>query len=332
MKCLALLVLMSGLMFLQSNGHAQPPNPGPAGPKGKGEPQTSQKGGKGPRGAIVEAPPSIKTERTQYAVKNLDASTLASALNKHFKGDAEIVALPSGSGNTLLISGSTEAIREVLSLLAILDQKPKTVEIELVVAEIVSKKGADAKDVDVSKLEPLAKLEALTKAGQIGTIQRIKLTAVEGQPITSTNAGNKPYVSAATVGGGFGAGGGFGGGENPVPPGPGGRGAGGPGAGVVRRSISYHPAGVTVKLTARLATDDTIALDLNVQDSKIRPAEAGDDVGATFDNNTLDTKLNIPSGKAVAAQTVRSEGKTGETVSLVIVTARVAEPGHVKSK
>jgi hypothetical protein len=302
MKCLALLALFSGMIFLQSSSHAtQPPQGGAA--KSKRQPE-----------------PAAKAQRTQYAVKHIDASALASVLNKHFRGEAEIV----GTGNTLLISGSSESIGEVIKLLEQLDQKPKTIEVELVIAEIVSKKGADAKDVDVSGLEPMAKLEALTKGGQIGTIQRIKLTAVEGQPITSTNAANKPYVGASTiVGGGPG-------GDNP---GPGFKGAGPGGGAMMRRSISYHEAGTTVKLTAKIGSDDTVALDLNVQDSKVRSAEAGDEVGAaTFDNNTLNTKLNVPSGKAVAVQTVRTEGKAGGTLSLVIVTARVVEQGQSKNK
>lgn len=316
MKFLALLALFTGLIVLQSSGHAAQPQVGAA--KGKGQPQPQ---------------PSTKSQRTQYSVKHLDASALASVLNKHFKGEAEIVAVTAGTGNTLLVSGSSESISEVIKLLEQLDQKLKTIEIELVIAEIVSKKGTDGKEkeVDVSGLEPIAKLEALTKGGQIGTVQRIKLTAVEGQPISSTNMGNKPYVSSATVGGGFNAGGGFNPNDNPVPGG--GKGGGPGGGGVMRRSISYHESGTTVKLTARIGAEDVIALDLSVQDSKIRSAEAGDEVGAAaFDSNTLNTKLNVLSGKAVAAQTVRTEGKTSGTLSLVIVTARVVEPGTTKSK
>ena len=313
MKCFALLALLSGLIVLQSNSHAtQPPGTGTSREKG-------------------QARPSNKAQRTHYSVKNVDAPALASVLNEHFKGEAEIVAVTCGAGNTLLISGSSDSVSEVIKLLEQLDQRPKSVEVELVIAEIVSKKGAgaDGKEVDVSGLEPLAKLEALTRGGQIGTIQRIKLTALEGQPITSTNAGSKPYVTATAVG----VAGGFMGGDPNVGPAGGGKAAGPGGGGVMRRSVSYHEAGITVKLTAKIGTDDVIALDLNVQDSKIRMAEAGDELGAAvFDHNTLTTKLNVPSGKGVAAQTLRTEGKSGGTQSLVIVTARVVESGSNKSK
>jgi hypothetical protein len=395
MKYLAALALFGGLIVLQSSGHAnQPPAPVPV------------------VTIPIQAQPTAKTQRAHYTVRYLDATTLAWVVSQYFKGEVEVLSVPAASGTTLLISGSPDSIGEVMRLLEQLDRKPRTVEVEIVIADITSKKGTDGKEVDVPGLEPLAKLEALTKAGQTGTIQRIKLTAVEGQPITSTTVGNKPIVSGAVAGGsGFGGdgpdvfkvirlknvaaedaamtiteifngpqqaqrqGGELGGGGSgaPVPAGvntsrvrvvaerssnslvvikaspidlltieklvsgyvdggitAGGGKGGGP---LTRRSVSYHEVGTTVKLTARIGAEDVVALDLNVQNSKIRAPEAGEELGATaFDNNTLNTKLNIPVGKAVVAQAVRTEGKTEGTMSLVIVTAHIVEPGAGKSK
>jgi hypothetical protein len=147
-----------------------------------------------------------------------------------------------------------------------------------------------------------------------GKGQRIKLTAVEGQPVSTTTGGNKPIATSSTVAGGgrFGKDGG--------------------GAPFAQRSISYHAVGTTVKMTARIGSDDAIALDLNVQDSRVRPPDAGDEAGApSMDNSTLTTKLSVAAGKSVVAQTVRTEGKSGATVAVVIVTARVVEPVAAKS-
>jgi hypothetical protein len=41
-----------------------------------------------------------------------------------------------------------------------------------------------------------------------------------------------------------------------------------------------------------------------------------------MDNGTLTTRLSIPAGKTVTAQSVRTDGKTGTTLSLVLVTAK----------
>jgi hypothetical protein len=85
-----------------------------------------------------------------------------------------------------------------------------------------------------------------------------------------------------------------------------------------------------VKLTARVGADDTILVDLDVKDSKVRPPDAADESGAvSMDNSTLSTKLKVPLGKGVAAQTVRTDGKSS-TVAYVVVIARVVEPTKKK--
>ena len=86
----------------------------------------------------------------------------------------------------------------------------------------------------------LSKLESMAKAGQVGTLQRIKLTGLEGQPIASTIGGNKPTVSSSVRGAG-----GFGGG------------------GPVQRSINYQAVGTTIRLTSRVGAGDAVTVDLD---------------------------------------------------------------------
>jgi type II secretory pathway component GspD/PulD (secretin) len=257
MKRLAALALLAGILALNS---------GTAQDKKSARPDPT--------------PP--KPQRTHYVVRNADPVILAEVVNRHFKGEADVIAAPAGSGNAVLISGSPATLPEVVTLLEQLDRKPRTVEVEITIAEVPAKDAQDVKPEDV-------------KAGQ-----RIKLAAVEGQPVSTQTGGNKPYVSGTALAGGFGKG------------------------GAAQKSISYQPVGTTVKLTARVGSDDAISLDLSVQDSRVRAPDAGDEAGApTFENATLTTKLSIPAGKSVVAQTVRTEGKAGPTVSVVIVTARV---------
>ena len=242
------------------------------------------------------APPDpvpSKTQRAHYVVKNGDAALMAEMVGLHFKGDANLIA---GNG-TILISGAPAVVPDVVKLLEQLDRKPRTIEVEITIAEVpANKDGTEPNPADILK-------DALGKT--VGQGQRIKLVAVEGQPVTSVTGGNKPYVSGTTRPGGFGK-----------------------GDGVVQKSITYQQVGTTVKLTAHVGSDDGVALDLDLKDSRMKPPEAGDESGAaTFENATLSTKLSVPAGKAVVAQTVRVEGKMGATLSVVIVTARVVEPG-----
>ena len=298
-KRIAALALLGGLVAVQAGGHAQDDK--------KGSPQ-------------------IKPYRALYVVKNGDAAALADVLGKHFKGQAEVLAAPAGSGNVLLISAaSSVASEEVVKLLGELDSKPKMIEVEVTIAEVPAKK-ADAKDkdkevvvadVDLTGPDVLTKLEAMGKAGQLGPVQRIKLTSVEGQPVASTTGGNKPYTSSSGIAGG-GPGGGF----------------AGPGGGrPAMRSVSYQAVGTTVRMTARVGAGDAVAVDLNLADSQVKPPEAGDENGApSFDNNTLVTKLNVPPGRAVVAQAIRADGKAGRTVTLVVVSARVVDPVGAANK
>jgi type II secretory pathway component GspD/PulD (secretin) len=230
-------------------------------------------------------------------VKNGDAAALAEVLARNFKGEATVSALP--TGNALLVTASPQVTADLTKLLDQIDRKPQTVEVEVVLIEVPAPK-------DGKELTPAA-AEALVKDGRG---QRIKLRAVEGEPVTSTTGGSKPVTTSSTIVGG------------------GGRGAFGGGGPVAQRAISYHPVGTTVKLTARVGSEDTVALDLNVQDSRVRPADPGDEGGAAgFETASLSTKLNVPAGKAVFAQTVRTDGKAGATVSVVVVTARVVPSG-----
>jgi type II secretory pathway component GspD/PulD (secretin) len=264
MKRLAALALLGGILTLNA-GTAQPPKP-------------------------TQADPTVpKTQRTHYTVRNADPAILAEVVGQHFKGDATVLA---GSGNAVLISGTPVAVPEVVKLLEQLDRKPWTVEVEIVIAEVTLAK-------DGKELTPSALAELSGKGSQ-----RIKLTAVEGQPVTTTIGGSKPYVSGAMFGGG----------------------KGGAGGGGIQRSVTYQSVGTTVKMTARLGSEDTIRLDLSVQDSKIGAAEE-EGGSPSFDNNNLSTKLSVMAGKPVVAQTVRTEGKSGATISVVVVTARIADAG-----
>src|SRR5262245_26173108 len=190
-------------------------------------------------------PVPVKPQRTHYTVRHADALVLAEVVGAHFKGDATLVAAPAGSGNAVLVSGSPATVAEVVKLLEQLDKKPRTVEVEIIVTEFTAPK--DAKEPTPADL---AKAEALAKEGKG---QRIKLTAVEGQQIMTQTGGNKPFVSGAVVGGGFGGKG---------------------GGGLPQRSINYQAVGTTVKMTPRIGADNAVALELSLTESKVRQPDA----------------------------------------------------------
>ncbi|OWK37749.1 secretin N-terminal domain-containing protein [Fimbriiglobus ruber] len=356
-KRIAALATLGALLAQPTVGHAQRPNK-------------------------PDATASSSTPSSLYTVRNVDPAALAEAVGAHFQGRAKISVVP--GSNHLLISGSSPGtVADLGKLLGELDQRPKTIEVEVVLAEIVQKKGDGgdqaAPDLAGPAAELTAKLDALGKGA---SVQRFKLTTTEGLPTSVTSGGNRPYVTGTTIvaGGPFGGGagdgpasinpdgsvtrgagagtagpgnragagaggagrgvtgGGFAGGgpaakDGPGGPGGGGRAAGGgPGIGArVQRSISYHQSGTTIKATARAVTENAVVVDLNLNDSGLKAPESGDEYPA-FDSSTLTTTLTIPPGRVVTAQTVNKDGKAGRTVTLVLVTARVVEPGAKADK
>jgi type II secretory pathway component GspD/PulD (secretin) len=231
-------------------------------------------------------------QRAHYVVRNADPAALAEVVGKHFKGEAEVIAAPAGSGNAILISGARERVNEVVELLEQLDRKARSVEVEIVLANVPVTKEEGDPGPDLTKLDAVAKS---------GGGHRIKLTAVEGQPVTSTTGGDRPITTGATEGR-------FGGRE--------------------LRQVNYRPLGTTVRLTARVQADDAVSLNLNLEDTRVHQANAGGEVTApSFDQSKLTTTLTIPAGKSIVAQAVRTDEKTGGATLVVIVTARVVPDG-----
>ena len=231
-----------------------------------------------------------RVHRTHYVAQNADPVILAEVVGKHFEGEAKLIPAPA-SGNAILVSGRPEVVADVVKLLEQMDRPARTVEVEIIFVDVPAPK--EGKEEDLGG-DLLARIETLAKDG---SSQRIKLTVVEGQPVTTTTGGDKPIVSRS---------------------GPEGKGFG------RSSSINYRPLGTTVRLSARVKSYDTVLLDLSLDDSQVRLADPADEP-PSFDKSSLSTTVSVPARKAVLAQAIRTQGKTGVTTSAVIVTARVVD-------
>jgi type II secretory pathway component GspD/PulD (secretin) len=256
-------------------------------------------------------------KRLIYIVKHGTAKDLAAVLGEHFKGAAEIQALPDPSSNCLLINASPAALDEVVKVLEQLDRRPQTVSVEIVIAEIGKKadgdKTAPAEEVDEKDFtgtlaDVNARVEALQKKGVITDVKRLQLTAVEGQSASVTVGGSKPYTTGVNV----------------------------TGTGRTSRSVSYRSTGLKADASVRVSPEKIVTLDLKVEDShpytpedapQIGTDENGKPIPATeFALTNLNTKLDIASGRAQAAQGVKTQAKSDKTHAIIIVGARVVEP------
>src|SRR5262249_15026736 len=107
--------------------------------------------------------------------------------------------------------------------------------------------------------------------------------------------------------------------------------------GKVSRTISYRNTGVSVQVTARVTPEKSIHLDVDVSSS--RPHVRSDGIPLGFDENgapiratefltaTLKTKLTVSPEQVVFAQATETNAKVDQPQPLVLVSARVVEPG-----
>jgi hypothetical protein len=270
------------------------------------------------KGSSAPAKPvdAASSKRIAYLVQHGAAKDFAAVLTKHFKGDAEVQVSPESAANCLLINAPAPIFDEVVKLLAQLDRPPQTVVVEVWVAELPppsddakpeAVKDLDVKDFNGPAADVVTKLDARQRNGQIGTLRRVQLTLVEGRRSTVYVGENKPYVTSMTA----------------------------TARGLTTRMIARQAVGTQALATARVAGDKQIEIDLNVTDARMVPNLAmvigKDDMGAPvhateFVTARLESKLSVRSGRAVAAQGVKTISKSNKEQTLVVVTARIVDP------
>jgi hypothetical protein len=314
-------------------------------------------GQEGDKGRSRTAEATSRVAHQVYALRGGQPKDLANVLNLHFKGEPAFLAVPDPGSNSLLLSGSKSVLNDALAVLQAIDRPARAVRVELLLIEWTGKVGAEAgaggKDLDERvewegpARDVTAKLRDLQKRGLIARVQRIQLTALDRQSVRTQAGESRPYTTGVALAAGFGSGSGTGvfpGGR--AAPGGGtsaGKGAatappgrGGPG-GMMSRSISYRNVGTSVQIKPEIGADGVVALELHVEDSRMRTAggvalatdEQGTNVPATeFVNSTLESRLRVRPGHVVLAQDTATVAKVGQTQTVVLVSAVIEEAGR----
>ncbi len=266
-----------------------------------------------------------QVKRLVYDVKLGVARDLADVLGKLFKADSDVQVLVAPAGNALVIAAPAKTADEILKLLGKLDRRPRSVAVEVLVAEIAPRKGEDgkpappARPLDESDLrghpdDVFAKLQNLQKKGLVGSVERLRLTATENRPGLVSNGVSRPYTTGLI--GRVGA--------------------------RTARTISYRNVGTQVRATPRIGEDGRIFLDLSVTATRMRVPEGGqilgmDDDGkpvraTEFVNAQFEGGLLLRPGQATPAKGVTTKSRSGQTQTLVIVSARLVEAEQKGSK
>jgi type II secretory pathway component GspD/PulD (secretin) len=297
-RIVAGLVLLAGVLLSAADGR-QPAGKNPAGPAA---------GAGGP-----------KLKRAVYEVQHATAKDLADLLAKLYKPDAAVQTLAAPAGNAVVITAPAGTLDEVLGLLKRLDRRPRSVAVDVVVAEVSPRKGEkgkpapaakelDERDLTGNAEDVLAKLQNLQAKGLIGGLKRFRLTVAENRPGSVKERGSKPYVTSVNQ----------------------------TGNGRMTRTVTYRDVGTTVDVTPQIGDEQKIVLELHFTDSwmhvpedavVIANDENGNPIRAThFINAKFDGNVTVRSGEAAVAQGVVTQSKSDQHQTLVLVIARILGP------
>jgi type II secretory pathway component GspD/PulD (secretin) len=263
-------------------------------------------------GPAVSRADDNRVKRIAHVVKYGSAKDLAKSLNAHFKGVAEVEALPEPNGNILLLRVDPAAFDEVVKLLGMLDRPPRTIAVDVWIADVpLGKDDKPKEEINEKELTgtPDAvhkKLQELQRKGQLESVKRIQMTALENQTTSLMLGEQKGYTVGVTV----------------------------TGTGREARSISYRQLGTQIKATPRIGPDKAVTLELVAEDARMHVPEDAPAIGTGADGKPIrataflmtkfDGKVNVPSGQTAVVQGVKM---TAPGQSLLIVGARVVEDG-----
>jgi hypothetical protein len=266
--------------------------------------------------AHAQDKPAGDTERLTYVLKYIHAKDMVSVLAKHFKGAAEIQAVPESPVNVLLISGSPAALKEIAALLPKLDRKPREIAIDVWVGMVVAEPGApkqkegeaalDVRDFAGPRAKIMAKLDNLQTNLRLKEWKHFQGTATENQVYKVISTENRSIVSNVMT----------------------------TATGLTTKSLIRQNVGVAGQLTVFAAPDNDLLIDFDLEHTRVLDGKimAQDAQGlpiheAIISRVAFKSKVSLRSGQALAPEALKESRNNGDTQSLLILTATVVEPG-----
>lgn len=285
--------------------------------------------------ANTGVPNAALTERLVYPIRHSSAIDVANVLDRYFKGDAEVQALPEKTGNCLFIRYRPALHDELLKTLSGLDQPPKAVAIDVILVDVARKKEKAPEEENrprrpgAAKAEPvpplkegelagptkdvIARLDALLGAGEIGGLRKMHFTALEHQQATAQSGREVSMPSNFVTNQQTGR-------IAPI---------------MQRRSI-----GTIATVTSRVVSDNEIFLDVMVREDRIyvpddaKPVGEDKNGGPVILPNVGTTngtgKITVKPGQTTILQQLPSDEK-GESEKMIIVIAAEVVNGDSKA-
>jgi type II secretory pathway component GspD/PulD (secretin) len=228
------------------------------------------------------------------------ADELTKALLQRYEGNPGVSAFVAPESNVLLVSALPNLVDEVVQALADLDQPLRTAQLEVLVVEFASRKGdeADSKAPDsASEMKELsgpaeqveARIKALTQAGTIAAVKRMRLQVRENETSQFHASAEAPRISGATLR-----------------------------RGSTKQFLTFeqYPLETNVTVIPRFTRDGKAALELSIRDQRLHPPSDAPDVGKNENGpfiisavgaSKFDSRTIVGAGQAVLLEGLEYE-------------------------
>lgn len=263
--------------------------------------------------SVLSTKDPVKYKRAVYRLKTIPASDAARTLDQVFRAEGkhvlqgsspqQVIIVADARANSLVVSGSPQAVEEVAQLVQKLDHTAAMVRLEVVIGEAPADLGAPA-HAGGAKSEPAKKpegqqLQASPKPEQMQVLLRGELTTLDNQPAFLKVGGRESRVTGSHV----------------SPTG-------------TMNSVTMEEVGTTVGVTPRVGPDKAVIMEVDIKDSRFGPAEEGVPISIPKDGKpirspnletlTSRTTVHVASGQTVTlAGTVRQAGAVKQRFILI---------------
>ena len=221
------------------------------------------------------------------------------------------VIVPDVISNCLLVSGSTEAVDEVRKLVAELDRAAVMIRLDIVMGDVPT---ASIPAAEPGAQSDQAKVQIDTAGGaelrkQMEVLFQAQLTTLDNQPAHLQMGRHAPTISADSMSG------------NPPQQ---------------NNCVTPQNVGTIVALTPRASADRVVTMQLDVEDSRLAPAEEGAPIfvpskgepvrAPVVETFTVKTTLKIADGQTVVLGGMARQPKNGKQ-RVILVTPHVLSIG-----
>lgn len=254
----------------------------------------------------VEDPPKKAVERVRKVINLRDtpAFDVAESINKLIEKERpsradEVTVVAEPIGNRLLVSATPSMLDEVEQLIEKIDEQPKSVVIEALIAVVERDDKAAAEsplarfnDVEPSQEAVAALIEELKKCPNVEILARPTVTAVNNQPAFVQFGRRVPIVKTTVTERGR------------------------------TSNVEYENVGLILGVTARISVDNRVTMEIDLEKSDV--ANDGADTPA-IDVTTAQTTVTARNGQPVVLGGLKAESSTSAKEVILIATPRILD-------